>query len=140
VLKAKESYSMWDGMDIRNHRDTLGMTQRALARALGISHRMLCYYEAGEREIPKSVELSLRYVVHNRKEEQSGTLEVEGTLEPQGTLTAFDRERISRLCLAVDDVVSAEAMHGLDADTKELYRMLSQSLKEIDYLLSKFPE
>ena len=91
MLKAKESYSMWDGMDIRNNRDTLGMTQRALARALGISHRMLCYYEAGERDIPKSVELSMRYVMHNRKKEE----EPSGTLESQGTLTAFDRERIS---------------------------------------------
>ena len=67
MYKAKESYSMWDGMDIRNNRDTLGMTQRALARALGISHRMLCYYETGERDIPKSVELSMRYLMHNRK-------------------------------------------------------------------------
>lgn len=123
---------MWDGMDIRNHRDTLGMTQRALARALGISHRMLCYYEAGERDIPKSVELSMRYVMHNRKEESSGTLEAEGTLEPQGTLTAFDRDRISRLCLAIEDAATS--------DIKELYRMLNQSVKEIDYLLSKFPE
>ena len=70
---------MWDGMDIRNNRDTLGMTQRALARALGISHRMLCYYEAGERDIPKSVELSMRYVMHNRKKEE----EPSGTLEPR---------------------------------------------------------
>ena len=132
MLKAKESYSMWDGMDIRNHRDTLGMTQRALARALGISHRMLCYYEAGERDIPKSVELSMRYVMHNRKEESSGTLEAEGTLGPQGTLTAFDRDRISRLCLAIEDAATS--------DIKELYRMLNQSVKEIDYLLSKFPE
>lgn len=128
MLKAKESYSMWDGMDIRNNRDTLGMTQRALARALGISHRMLCYYEAGERDIPKSVELSMRYVMHNRKKEEESS----GTLEPQGTLTAFDRERISRLCLAVEDASTT--------DIKELYKMLNQSVKEIDYLLSKFPE
>ena len=132
MLKAKESYSMWDGMDIRNNRDALGMTQVALARALGISHRMLCYYEAGERDIPKSVELSLRYVMHNRKkDESSGTLESEGTLESQGTLTAFDRERISRLCLAI------EGHEAGDADTD---RLLRQSLTELDYLLSKFPE
>ena len=128
MLKAKESYSMWDGMDIRNNRDTLGMTQRALARALGISHRMLCYYEAGERDIPKSVELSMRYVMHNRKKEEESS----GTLKPQGTLTAFDRERISRLCLAIEDASTT--------DIKELYKMLNQSVKEIDYLLSKFPE
>ena len=128
MLKAKESYSMWDGMDVRNNRDALGMTQRALARALGISHRMLCYYEAGERDIPKSVELSMRYVMHNRKKEE----EPSGTLESQGTLTAFDRDRISRLCLAIEDASTT--------DIKELYKMLNQSVKEIDYLLSKFPE
>ena len=128
MLKAKESYSMWDGMDIRNNRDALGMTQRALARALGISHRMYCYYEAGERDIPKSVELSMRYVMQNRKKEK----EPSGTLESQGTLTAFDRDRISRLCLAIEDASAT--------DIKELYKMLNQSVKEIDYLLSKFPE
>lgn len=128
MLKAKESYSMWDGMDIRNNRDTLGMTQRALARALGISHRMLCYYEAGERDIPKSVELSMRYVMQNRKKEEESS----GTLEAEGTLTAFDRDRISRLCLAIEDASTT--------DIKELYKMLNQSVKEIDYLLSKFPE
>ena len=118
---------MWDGMDIRNNRDALGMTQRALARALGISHRMYCYYEAGERDIPKSVELSMRYVMQNRKKEKESS----GTLEPQGTLTAFDRDRLSRLCLALD------SHEGIDAETDKLLR---QSLKEIDYLLSKFPE
>ena len=127
MYKAKESYSMWDGMDIRNNRDTLGMTQVSLAKALGISHRMLCYYESGERDIPKSVELSMRYVMNNRKKEESS-----GTLKSQGTLTAFDRERISRLCLAIEDASTS--------DIKELYKMLNQSLKEIDYLLSKFPE
>ena len=131
MLKAKESYSMWDGMDIRNNRDTLGMTQRALARALGISHRMLCYYEAGERDIPKSVELSMRYVMHNRKKEESS-----GTLKPQGTLTAFDRDRLSRLCLALEEHAIASDVF-LGAETSKLLR---QSLKELDYLLSKFPE
>ena len=134
MLKAKESYSMWDGMDIRNNRDTLGMTQRALARALGISHRMLCYYEAGERDIPKSVELSMRYVMQNRKKEKESS----GTLESQGTLTAFDRDRLSRLCLALETHAIASDTIGLkDAETSKLLR---QSLKELDYLLSKFPE
>ena len=126
MYKAKESYSMWDGMDIRNNRDTLGMTQVSLAKALGISHRMLCYYESGERDIPKSVELSMRYVMNNRKKEESS-----GTLKSQGTLTAFDRERLSRLLLAI------ESHKGVDAETDKLLR---QSVKEIDYLLSKFPE
>ena len=131
MYKAKESYSMWDGMDIRNNRDTLGMTQVSLAKALGISHRMLCYYESGERDIPKSVELSMRYVMNNRKKEESS-----GTLKSQGTLTAFDRDRLSRLCLALEEHAIASDVF-LGAETSKLLR---QSLKEIDYLLSKFPE
>tara|TARA_R100001224_G_C4019876_1_gene148950 strand:- start:775 stop:1122 length:348 start_codon:yes stop_codon:yes gene_type:complete len=115
---------MWGGNELRSRRSDMNMTQVALARALGISHRMYCYYETGERDIPRSVELSLRYLARG----DSGD---EGTLESQGTLTAFDRDRLSRLCLAL------ESHEGMDAETDKLLR---QSLKEIDYLLSKFPE
>ena len=124
MYKAKESYSMWGGHELRSRRSDMNMTQVALARALGISHRMYCYYETGERDIPRSVELSLRYLARGNSDD-------EGTLAPQGTLTAFDRDRLSRLCLAL------ESHEGMDADTDKLLR---QSLKEIDYLLSKFPE
>ena len=124
MYKAKESYSMWGGNELRSRRSDMNMTQVALARALGISHRMYCYYETGERDIPRSVELSLRYLTRKNSDD-------EGTPEPQGTLTAFDRDRISRLCLALD------SHEGMDAETD---RLLRQSLKEIDYLLSKFPE
>ena len=124
MYKAKESYSMWGGNELRSRRSDMNMTQVALARALGISHRMYCYYETGERDIPRSVELSLRYLARG----DSGD---EGTLASQGTLTTFDRVRLSRLCLALD------SHEGMDAETDKLLR---QSLKEIDYLLSKFPE
>ena len=116
---------MWGGDELRSRRSDMNMTQVALARALGISHRMYCYYETGVKDIPKSVELSLRYIHKNKDSDD------EGTLEPQGTLTAFDRDRLSRLCLALD------SHEGMDAETDKLLR---QSLKEIDYLLSKFPE
>ena len=124
MYKAKESYSMWGGDELRSRRSDMNMTQVALARALGISRRMYCYYETGERDIPRSVELSLRYLARG----DSGD---EGTLASQGTLTTFDRDRLSRLCLALD------SHEGMDAETDKLLR---QSLKEIDYLLSKFPE
>ena len=56
VYKAKESYSV-GGDELRSRRSEMNMTQVALARALGISHRMYCYYETGEHDIPRSVEL-----------------------------------------------------------------------------------
>ena len=116
---------MWGGNELRSGRSDMNMTQVALARALGISHRMYCYYETGERDIPGSVGLSLRYLAR-------GDSSDEGTLAPQGTLTTFDRDRLSRLCFVLLD-----SHEGMDAETDKLLR---QSLKEIDYLLSKFPE
>ena len=126
MYKAKESYSMWGGNELRSRRSEMNMTQVALARALGISHRMYCYYETGERDIPRSVELSLRYLAYK---DSDGLVKV--AEDPAGTLTTFDRERLSRLCLAL------ESHEGMDAETN---RLLRQSLKELDYLLSKFPE
>ena len=126
MYKAKESYSMWGGNELRSRRSEMNMTQVALARALGISHRMYCYYETGERDIPRSVELSLRYLAYK---DSDGLVKVAD--DPAGTLTTFDRERLSRLCLAL------ESHEGMDAETN---RLLRQSLKELDYLLSKFPE
>ena len=126
MYKAKESYSMWGGNELRSRRSDMNMTQVALARALGISHRMYCYYETGERDIPRSVELSLRYLAYK---DSDGLVKVAD--DPAGTLTTFDRDRLSRLCLAL------ESHEGMDAETDKLLR---QSLKEIDYLLSKFPE
>ena len=126
MYKAKESYSMWGGDELRSRRSEMNMTQVALARALGISHRMYCYYETGERDIPRSVELSLRYLAYK---DSDGLVKV--AEDPAGTLTTFDRDRLSRLCLAL------ESHEGMDAETD---RLLRQSLKELDYLLSKFPE
>ena len=133
MYKAKESYSMWGGDELRSRRSEMNMTQVALARALGISHRMYCYYETGERDIPRSVELSLRYLAYK---DSDGLVRVAD--DPAGTLTTFDRDRLSRLCLALESHAIASDTIGLkDAETSKLLR---QSLKELDYLLSKFPE
>ena len=126
MYKAKESYSMWDGKELRDKRSALGMTQTAMARALGVSHRMYCYYEAGDQNIPRSVELAASYLSYR---DSDGLVKV--APNPAGTLTSFDRDRISRLCLAVECHV------GPDSTTDKFLR---QCLKEIDYLLSKIPE
>ena len=130
MYKAKESYSMWGGDELRSRRSEMNMTQVALARALGISHRMYCYYETGERDIPRSVELSLRYLAYK---DSDGLVKV--AANPAGTLTSFDRDRLSRLCLALESYFMRDDVKEADTD-----KLLRQSLKELDYLLSKFPE
>tara|TARA_R110002124_G_scaffold174605_1_gene342292 strand:+ start:219 stop:584 length:366 start_codon:yes stop_codon:yes gene_type:complete len=120
MWKSKDSYSMWGGSDLLDKRKSLGMSQLVMSSSLGVSHRMYCYYESGQQQIPRSIELSVRWM------ERSSS---DVTEPPSGSLSDFDRERIDRLC---DALVGIE---GFDADSD---RVLSQSLKEIEYLLSKF--
>lgn len=44
--------------DLKTWRQSIGLSQRAAAEALGVSLRMYQYYEAGERPIPKTVALA----------------------------------------------------------------------------------
>ena len=60
--KQLSNYSAWNGSKLRSLRELLGFTQVKFAGELGISHRMYCYYETGERQIPKSVELAARWL------------------------------------------------------------------------------
>lgn len=45
-------------LEMRAWRQSLGLSQAAAALELGISTRMYQYYEAGEKEIPLTVELA----------------------------------------------------------------------------------
>lgn len=40
-------------------RRALGLTQAQLGEAIGLTGRMIRYYESGEKEIPKTVQLAL---------------------------------------------------------------------------------
>jgi hypothetical protein len=45
-----------------------GLTIRGAADALGMNQRQLYRYLAGDAEVPRVVELALKWVVHTRKE------------------------------------------------------------------------
>ena len=124
--KAKDSYSMWSGKMLVDKRKSLNMTQMAMARNLGVSHRMYCYYEKGEQSIPRSAELAVRWMEYNNAD---GIFRV--APHPDKSLTSFDRERISRLCNALGGIEGADA---------QMDKVLQQSKKELEYLLSKFEE
>ena len=105
--KAKDSYSMWSGKMLIDKRKSLNMTQMAMARALGVSHRMY-------------------WMEYNNAD---GIFRV--APHPDKSLTSFDRERISRLCNALGGIEGADA---------QMDKVLQQSKKELEYLLSKFEE
>jgi DNA-binding transcriptional regulator YiaG len=46
--------------DFTADRKALGLTQQQLSEALGISPRMVRYYESGEMPVPKAIALALQ--------------------------------------------------------------------------------
>ena len=120
MYKAKDSYSMWNGDVLLEKRKYLDRTQMSMARDLGISHRMYCYFESGEQEIPRSIELSVRYMERSKESD---------VVMPTGTLSNFDKDRVIRLC---------DALHGMEGADAHIDKVLRQSKTELEYLLSKF--
>ena len=100
MYKAKDSYSMWDYKTLVKKRKELNVTQMHMARSLGVSHRMYCYYESGEQDIPRSIELSVRYMENTKGSD---------VVMPTGTLSNFDKDRIERLCSALSGVEGTDA-------------------------------
>ena len=54
--------------DFTATRKTLGLSQTEMGKAIGLSLRMVRYYETGEYPIPKTVELALTAYANMRKE------------------------------------------------------------------------
>ena len=121
MQKAKSSYSMMKGKDLEEMRNKSGKSQASFADALGVSLRMYSYYECDKKPIPKTVELSSRYIL---SEKQGST-----GYKVSSNLTDFDIDRISRLRYALQGV------EGFDDRSDKIVR---QSEQEIEYLLSKF--
>ena len=121
MQKAKSSYSMMKGKDLEEMRNKSGKSQASFADALGVSLRMYSYYECDKKPIPKTVELSSRYIL---SEKQGST-----GYKVSSNLTDFDIDRISRLRYALRGV------EGFDDRSDKIVR---QSEQEIEYLLSKF--
>jgi transcriptional regulator with XRE-family HTH domain len=121
MQKAKSSYSMMKGKDLEEMRNKSGKSQASFADALGVSLRMYSYYECDKKPIPKTVELSSRYIL---SEKLRCTI-----YKPSSDLTDFDIDRIGRLRYALQGV------EGFDDRSDKIVR---QSADEIEYLLSKF--
>ena len=126
--KGKTSHSMWGGGDLIRERTTMGKSQAAFASILGLSHRMYCYYESGEKKIPRSVELAVRHV---SKQVANDEPIVAPKIEPEGTLTQFQETRIEILI----DAAEKAAQSVSDPLVKKI---LQQSSEELSFLLSKF--
>lgn len=121
--RGKSSYSEWSRDDLREWRGKIGSTQAQMAKELGVSHRQYCYYESGHTPIDMSLELAVRWLSHQKGPSH----------EYQGTLTAFQKERISRLLNAIHNYPTS------DLDEKG-QKILSQCVDEISLLTSHLSE
>ncbi len=126
--KSNAYYSMWEGYDLERERVSMQKSQAAFANMLGMSHRMYCYYERNEKPIPKSVEYAVRYVVRRDCDDE---VKPEPVQKVQGTLTNFDLTRIELLADAADKASELQ-------ENTHVKKILQQSSKELDLLLSKF--
>ena len=48
------------GEELKHRREMLGHTQQSFAQLLGLARRTVQYYESGEHDIPRTVELALQ--------------------------------------------------------------------------------
>ncbi len=126
--KSNSYYSMWEGYDLERERVSMQKSQAAFASMLGMSHRMYCYYERNEKPIPKSVEYAVRYVA---RKDCDDDVKPEPVQKVQGTLTNFDLTRIELLADAADKASELQ-------ENTHVKKILQQSSKELDLLLSKF--
>jgi len=122
--KAETSHSMWSGKDLEGIRRDLKKSQAAFATILGMSHRMYCYYERGEKKIPRSVELAVRYVTRRGDNDPP-------TAKAEGTLTQFQETRI-------DILIDAAEKAAQSVSDPLVKKILQQSSEELSFLLSKF--
>ena len=114
---------------LREIRNKLGFSANKFAELLGVSVRMYRYYEGGQSAIPKAVGFLAENISRGESMDSQGTL---GGV--QGTLTSFDVERIKRLADALYEY-NEKNFNNLD---EKISKLLEQSVKELDLLLSKF--
>ena len=132
VINYKDALkSKWGPGEIKAARKRANLTLRELSEQLGISLRMLQYYEAGKTPVSKALEDSIRSIV-NWEQDNQGYPDID--LDAIGTLTGFDIERINRLIQGINRYLDE---HEFEHD-KGYYKILYQSKQELSLLLSKF--
>jgi transcriptional regulator with XRE-family HTH domain len=134
LKKNKDYYSNWSSEDLKQFRSKIGVTQAVMSEKLGLSSRMYRYYESGNMKISKYLEYAVRWIVEKSNLSKETKIELEN-------LSKFDNERIEKLRDAIKKLVNdGEESYpngGKEWDNGYINRILSQTLKEFDIVLSK---
>ncbi len=126
MKRNEESYAKVKNKEMLNYRNQMGVSQVAMAKKLGLSHRMWNHYEHGTKQVPISVVLSAKYLCKNMDEMDKLHDDIKQHEEP---LTKWDVDRIEALMKKMKDDIST--------NSEIVSKILTQSHKEMGFLLSK---
>ena len=126
MKRNEESYAKVKNKEMLNYRNQMGVSQVAMAKKLGLSHRMWNHYEHGTKQVPISVVLSAKYLCKNMDKMDELHDDIKQHEEP---LTKWDVDRIEALMNKMKDDIST--------NSEIVSKILTQSHKEMGFLLSK---
>ena len=126
MKRNEESYAKVKNKEMLNYRNQMGVSQVAMAKKLGLSHRMWNHYEHETRQVPISVVLSAKYLCKNMDKMDELHDDIKQHEEP---LTKWDVDRIEALMKKMKDDIST--------NSEIVSKILTQSHKEMGFLLSK---
>ena len=133
MKKSDSSYSDWTGEILKDHRQQLRLSQIDMAKKLGLSERGYRCYESNQNRIPLAVKFAVLYHADTKKDEKASK-EVKNFDESTKPLTKYEKERIWKLCNAIDHTLG-------EADKRQdeiwVSRLLDQSNREMTMLLQK---
>jgi len=126
MKRNENSYAKVKNKEMFNYRNQMGVSQVAMAKKLGLSHRMWNHYEHGTKQVPISVVLSAKYLCKNLDKMDKLHDDIKQHEEP---LTKWDVDRIEALMKKMKDDIST--------NSEIVSKILTQSHKEMGFLLSK---
>ena len=129
MKRNEESYAKVKNKEMFNYRNQMGVSQVAMAKKLGLSHRMWNHYEHGTRQVPISVVLSAKYLCKNLDKMDKLHDDIKQHEEP---LTKWDVDRIEALMKA-----AKTKGHNSNDNDPSIARIFTQCEKEMGFLLSK---
>ena len=129
MKRNEESYAKVKNKEMLNYRNQMGVSQVAMAKKLGLSHRMWNHYEHGTKQVPISVVLSAKYLCKNLDKMDKLHDDIKQHEEP---LTKWDVDRIEALMKA-----AKTKGHNSNDNDPSIARIFTQCEKEMGFLLSK---
>ena len=133
MKKNDQSFSDWNGEKLKKHRKDRNLSQIDMAKRLGLSERGYRCYETDKYRIPLSVKYAVLYWTDAKKAEKASK-SIKEFDEDTKPLTKYEKERIWKLCNAIDHTLG-------EADKRKdeiwVSRLLDQSNREMTMLLQK---